>query len=717
MTRLALALAAALGLTACDSLLGLHDITPDGEPVALSIIDKRSGVVAQPLGSIRVQAIDVLGKPVVKFAGEVRIALGANPGGGALIGGLTATAKDGTATFDLLGITAPGSGYTLTFSADDLPTATSEPFDVLPPRFTPVPTGAAGGQVWSVAVARMAGASVVFAGASDGVYKSVDNAATWTPSSFGGFPQGIVIADPQHPGTLYLRIQYGSYVKKSTDGGATWRTLDGTDYVYAFAIDPRDSSNLYEIAGNLTFRRSADGGATWTAGGRVACRNLVVDVTVADTFYCARYDESTGQNSGLAKSSNGGATWTAANTGIPTPSNASLIGATPSGVFASSDSGTYRSTDHGESWNLVTTYGYAVAAAPSNPDRVYLSTGGVAVSTNGGQSFGTPVNIGDFVQFLAVDPTNPNLVYAAGSNGVYVSSTGGATWTPASKGIDAHNFSSVQLAPGAPNIVLTSYNALALRSTNGGKTWATTPEPSAVNFFIDPDVRTRIWMCGYGVLARSEDSGASFAAITTTGLETSCNRLLFGGTSMYAMGGNGLFVSVNRGATWTRITAPAGAYVYDAAVTDPTGTSLVIATSTGMYRSTNSGGSFSLLSSNYSNRVAADPKVPTRVISGECPGFRVSTDLGATFGATITGPCVQQLTATGGALWATGTGNLPSGDQQLQLLRSLDGGASWSTVELTGLPFQIYTSGVAASEDGSTVFIATGAGLYKGSFD
>jgi photosystem II stability/assembly factor-like uncharacterized protein len=84
--------------------------------------------------------------------------------------------------------------------------------------------------------------------------------------------------------------------------------------------------------------------------------------------------------------------------------------------------------------------------APSEPNIVYAGTGyednrlakGIFKSSNGGQSWG-PINTGlainpdtrqpYYVKAMAVDPTNPDIVFAATGNGLYHSTDGGATWS------------------------------------------------------------------------------------------------------------------------------------------------------------------------------------------------------------------------------------------------------------------------------------------------
>src|SRR5207244_8041222 len=66
------------------------------------------------------------------FTGNVTVALGANPGGGALSGTTTVTAVSGVATLASLSVNKVGTGYTLTAAATGLPTQPSGAFNVTP---------------------------------------------------------------------------------------------------------------------------------------------------------------------------------------------------------------------------------------------------------------------------------------------------------------------------------------------------------------------------------------------------------------------------------------------------------------------------------------------------------------------------------------------------------------------------------------------------------
>src|SRR5213076_2062173 len=80
--------------------------------------------------AVQVTAQDALGNTDPSFTGQVTVALGANPGNGALSGTTTGPAVAGVTTFPGLSIDRAAAGYTLTAGATGLPVATSAVFSV-----------------------------------------------------------------------------------------------------------------------------------------------------------------------------------------------------------------------------------------------------------------------------------------------------------------------------------------------------------------------------------------------------------------------------------------------------------------------------------------------------------------------------------------------------------------------------------------------------------
>ena len=115
------------------------------------------------------------------------------------------------------------------------------------------------------------------------------------------------------------------------------------------------------------------------------------------------------------------------------------------GALAKGGTSAFRTDDGGESWTPIsdsllqadfTLQPTCIGVHPSNPNYVYMgtATGKVYSSTNKGLSWGAPVTVstGRITQII-VDPrnaTNPatTTIYAGTQTGVFVSTTGGASW-------------------------------------------------------------------------------------------------------------------------------------------------------------------------------------------------------------------------------------------------------------------------------------------------
>ncbi len=109
-------------------------------------------------------------------------------------------------------------------------------------------------------------------------------------------------------------------------------------------------------------------------------------------------------------------------------------------LWAASEHGVFRSDDGGRSWGppgrgLAITDVHSLAVDPKTPTTIWAGThgGGVYVSRDGGASWtaagaGIPGLRGAAVREVMVDPSVPDLLYAATPGGVYVSRDRGAHW-------------------------------------------------------------------------------------------------------------------------------------------------------------------------------------------------------------------------------------------------------------------------------------------------
>ncbi len=250
-------------------------------------------------------------------------------------------------------------------------------------------------------------------GASDGIYRSTDNGATWL-KIFSGAPfitgstapnvVGPIVFDPSDPQTIYLSSpSFG--VLKSTDAGAHWTLVNqglpiaGSGYaaISYLAIDPFHPKTLIAGLGSKAYR-SDDGALSWRA----------IDLMVPN----------------------------GANRGSDYP----LVAFDPKRenvVYSFAWFTLYRSKDGGNSWTKLDVAGTRVNMAmpdPFTPGVIYAASAqaGLFKSTDDGATWvdiGPPqLHWSEAVWLLIIDPANPSHMLIFLSKDSYRTTDGGANW-------------------------------------------------------------------------------------------------------------------------------------------------------------------------------------------------------------------------------------------------------------------------------------------------
>jgi photosystem II stability/assembly factor-like uncharacterized protein len=332
---------------------------------------------------------------------------------------------------------------------------------------------------WSGAVTDPNNPATVYA-ANNAVVKSTDRGQTWAAADKGivsTFIPALAFV-PGSSATLYAATDDGR-VFTSTDGGRAWRggsaVVAGWTRLTALAVDPHPAPKIFAGASNGLFE-SSDAGAHWNrvqTGSGNYVQALAIDPRRPNTVYVSVCKNSIGcyGYGTFLKTVDGGATWRKI-VGIEqlagVPRAVASIAVDPDGgniVFAGTNrGGLFRSTDAGRAWQRVgAAHGdgkshldspsaiVAIAIDPRNDRNVYavVQSGGIVKSSDGGKTWGTAnaglTNLDMYA--LAIDPHNPQTLFASTFGGVFRSSNGGQSWQRFDRGLPAGGVASFAVDP------------------------------------------------------------------------------------------------------------------------------------------------------------------------------------------------------------------------------------------------------------------------------
>lgn len=328
--------------------------------------------------------------------------------------------------------------------------------------------GNIGGRTRTLVIDPQQTATMYTGGVSGGVWKTTDGGAAWRPTgdTLANIAINSLVMDPRDHNRLYAGTGEGYFretvrgtalplrgggIFVSTDAGESWSILESTrtsdfHFVNDLFVSSVDSSRIYAATRTGVFR-SSDAGQSWkriltvtTAGG---CLDLVARPRAeSDYLYvsCGTLDQATvyrnidaaadGAWSAVLSEANMGRTSLAVASSNPdvvyalSASNIAAPGGFNQGLLA-----VFRSDEAGAAgtWKAV------VRNTATDRLSTLLLTNPVAAAevecqfSNQNQF----VTMGWYCNTIAVDPTNPNRVWAAGVD-LFRSDDGGASWGVAS---------------------------------------------------------------------------------------------------------------------------------------------------------------------------------------------------------------------------------------------------------------------------------------------
>jgi photosystem II stability/assembly factor-like uncharacterized protein len=307
------------------------------------------------------------------------------------------------------------------------------------------------------------GGTDLYAGTSEGVFRTSDNGDTWTNVSFiYSQVRGLEVTPS---GAILAGTDADAF--RSPDGGATWTDTNSQSVPYDFAVNLQGTSgvSLFAVDASTGIHKSTNDGVTWFDSNNGIDDIEVNSITVVPNG-AGGSNVLAGVYAGIFLSTNDGGSWQSVN---PNPMPMDWV-VTPNGsggqdVFGGGFGGVWRSTNYGVTWAPSGLGGEIVQAMATTTSGTLMFAGGdpfgVYRSTDHGLTW-APVNNGltDPRIYALFSPDDIHL-FAAGGGGVFLSDSAGESWSSVGTG----------LATGVYSLALSGDGSTLLAGTTGFGVW------------------------------------------------------------------------------------------------------------------------------------------------------------------------------------------------------------------------------------------------------
>jgi photosystem II stability/assembly factor-like uncharacterized protein len=522
-----------------------------------------------------------------------------------------------------------------------------------------------------------------------------------------GEPDGYVVPPGEDP--------FGGLgILRSHDSGQTWEFLDKDNglemlYIGSLYMHPEDPDLLLAAAGHILtpesmeaileegeapggVYRTVDGGNTWTKV-LISSGDLLLEQLSAVEICADPYDHV---------------------------------------AYAGSNMAIYRSDDFGQNWRVVSAgwgppgvdVGWPIdlQCDPRDPNRIFANNygGGNFLSEDGGSSWQNASQgyTGAQMRDIAVDPSAPARLYAAGRTGMWRTDTAGNSWIgisfPASEVINSADFAAVAVDPVFPRHVFTGNAVGAIQeSYDRGSTWHHVWPP-----LVNNEHAFNVTSVSDLVFAPSDPSWmyASFSDAGCTLLHDPCFL------------GFGVAVSQDGGKNWAlssdadMVSLP----VIDLAVHPSDPMRVFAGSAAGLYVTNDGGVTWERVSITGQpedarvRAVAFNPLDGDRILAavdgeyatpGSIPGIFLSTDGGSTWQASYAG--LEPNSSIHNILFSpVDAQTVFTSDYLSGIYRSSDGGQTWVLLN-TGMHTRA-AGPLSFSTDGLHLYLGTnGNGVYR----
>jgi len=346
-------------------------------------------------------------------------------------------------------------------------------------KFRSIGPAVTGGRISAIAV-NPNDHSEYYVGSGHGnLWKTTNKGITFSPTfdNQGAYAIGAIAIDPTNTNVVWIgtgennnqnNVIYGDGVYKSEDGGKSWKNMGikNSEHIGGIAIDPNNSNTVFVAAygslrnkgGDRGIFKTTDGGKIWEnvlfISENTGCFQVHMDPRYSNILYAVAHQRmrklytgvSGGPESGIYRSTDSGITWDKITSGLPKEDigriGMSISPANPDVIYAiveatSKDKGFYKSVDRGVSWSKQSSYisSYPfyfqkIIADQKDADRVYSMDVFMQVTIDGGKTW---KNVGSKNKHvddhsLWINPDDNRHLIAGCDGGVYESYNQGKDW-------------------------------------------------------------------------------------------------------------------------------------------------------------------------------------------------------------------------------------------------------------------------------------------------
>ncbi len=415
--------------------------------------------------------------------------------------------------------------------------------------------------------------------ANDGAKRFRD----WKTIGPSGGDVRVVTFDPKNHERLFISTLDGQ-IYKSEDGGMSWDFVKNFDrpqlILDQLMVDSRNSSVIYtsghrhKLPGG--FFKSEDGGKTWKESKELkneSIHSMTQSPKDPDII-------TVGTTNGVWISFNSGDKWEKIKSETM-PVNIDSLAMDPRNsqtIYAGTWYRPFKTEDGGKSWRLINSGMiddsdvFAITVDYRNPDHVIASAcSGIYESYNSGEKWAKIQGIPSQsrrTRDILQHPTRPGTIYAATTEGFWMTTNGGKSWSITTQ--RDLEINSIAVHPDNPDKVYIGTNNYGVMVSNdGGKNFTQTNGNFSSRFTYsitsDIEIPSRLYATtintatGGGFVFISDDNGANWRpsvnnldinrTITYSLVQDRVNP-----KNIYLATNFGIFQSLDRGITWKQIT-------------------------------------------------------------------------------------------------------------------------------------------------------------------